>query len=319
MPETIDLRKFYNGRPKFSWASQMAEYEYIQPRYLIKPFIPAATWGILYGHPDVGKTQLALSMAIGILDGGYFLGRFKCRKGRVGLIEVDTESPIMTERLQFLKKKHTWDEEDFGIAHYDAPIDIIQMKKAKKKYPDIFDWLEPMVENQFDLIVVDSLNKVHNLDEDSNATPKMVYKAFREILGSGPTILFIHHSRKDSMNPAINHRKDEHDARGAGALKADSNFMVKIYRTKADPEIREITWVKAKGVADKLKVPMKIMLNPETLLFQPEDEAFARAFPLVEVGISKNEVVQMLVRENLAGKTKAYDIYDKCLEIVGEE
>ena len=318
MSDTIDLRSYYNGRPKFSWAEEMAEFEYVQPRYLIKPFIPSATWGILYGHPDVGKTQLALSMALGILNGGYFLGRFKCRKGRVGLIEVDTEGPIMTERLKFVRTRHDWDEGTFGIAHYDAPIDIVQMHKHSKNDPEVFDWLKPMLDHKFDFIIIDSLNKVHSLEEDSNATPKTVYRIFREIIGSGPTIMFIHHSRKDSQNPAINPEKDEHDARGSGALKGDSNFMAKIYRTRSDPEIRALSWIKAKGVADKLKKPMNITLNPDTLLFQPSDPAFARAFPLVELGVSKKEVVEILGKENLAQSTKAYKVYDECIEVMRE-
>ena len=315
MTEKIDLRKYYNGKPKFSWAEEMVEYEYVQPKHLIRPIIPPATWGVLYGHPEAGKTQLALSMAIAIASGDYFLGRFKCHRGKVGIIQIDTESPIMTERLQAIQKKYDLGEQTIGIAHYDTPIDIFEMMKRWKTEPEIFDWLQPMIDNKFDFVIIDSFNKVHNEKEDNNLTPKKVYGAFRNLLGSGPTIMFIHHSRKDPNDSDYRHENDEHDARGSGALKADGNFMFKLTKKK-NSEIRTLHFLKAKGCPPQYKVPINITFDPETILFQPEDPAFSRAFPLVELGVDRSEVVKILVTEKICGKDKAYKTFKECEEVI---
>lgn len=313
----IDLRKYYNGRPKFSWAEDMVKYEYVQPHYLVKPIIPPATWGVLYGFPEAGKTQLALSLAINIIEGSYFLSRFKCQKGKVGLIEIDTENHLVTQRLQFIERLNSLGERAFGIAHYDTDIDIFEMMKQAKKDPDVFDWLTPMIENKFDLIIIDSLNKTHNLDEWSNTTPKRVYNAFRSLIGSGPTLLFIHHARKESANPTISHTDDIHDARGSSALKGDSNFMIKLWKRKKGEE-RVMKIIKAKGAPESVKAEMSLMFNPKTLLFQPSDPAFARAFALVDVGLEKSEVVKQLVAEDACSQSKAYDLFTKATEIIEE-
>jgi hypothetical protein len=316
MSEEIDLRKYYNGKPRFTWAEDLVTFTFKQPRYLIKPIIPSATWGILYGHPEAGKTQLALSMAMGIIEGGHFLSRFSCKAGRVGLVEIDTEINLMQERLEFIERMMSFGEKRFGIAHYNSAINILQMLKRSEKDPEVLNWLEPM--KNMDFVIVDSLNKVHDEDEWSNRTPMKVYNAFREILGSGPTIMFIHHARKDTANPTKPHAEDDHDARGSGALKGDSNFMIKLYK-RGKGEERTIRIIKAKGAPESVKVPYHITLNPKTLLFEPSDPAFARAFSLVDVGFSKQEVVQKLVEEDLCKETKAREMFLQATEILGEQ
>ena len=92
--------------------------------------------------------------------------------------------------------------------------------------------------NDIGLVMIDSLVRVHNLDENDNSQMRRLYDSFKKLLDVGITVLIAHHNRKGSTDGTVKHE----GMRGAAEIVAaadmaysvekQSNGLYRMYVTK---------------------------------------------------------------------------------------
>lgn len=271
---------------------------------LVKPFLPTGGTGILFGRGGTGKTQIALSLTKAILEGGFFLSRFRCRRGRVSYVQVDTPPQLFADRLHRLAAT-TEERAGFQPVIYDTSIDSIAAA-ASPKPPQ---WALDIRDHHPDLVIVDSLRKVNPLDENDNKTPSQILAAWRRLVGNRPAILFLHHANKQGWNEDV---PDEDLIRGASAWTDDMDLGM-FLREKAGKVT--LSWTKHRSCEEPKS--MYVEMNKETLLMQSGDRARVRALALLGVGVEKAEAAKLLVTESLCSdKVTAYKILDEAADLL---
>ena len=309
----MNVRKLFNGSPKFLKAQDFVEMDLKTPPFLIKPFFPTGGTGVLFGRGGSGKTQLALSMAASVMEGGFFLARYKARKGSVVLIEVDTPPLIMKGRLEQMARTRSLN--GLGLAMYDAGIDVVEEAKKARASGELPQWVKELRASKPDLVIVDSLRKTHTLDENDSRAPSLVINAWRYLLGSGPSILFIHHARKTPLEFSL--MEDEQGARGSGAWLDDVDVQMQLI-SKGENN-RLLRWTKVRTCEESDVPDMAVMIEPETLLVELQNKAMTRALELALVELEEGEIVKHLVAERLCGRTKAYETVEHVYSLLSHK
>ncbi len=315
MSEKVDVRKLFNGAPKPFTLEEFNEIEFQQPRMLVDPFLPTGGIGILYGRGGSGKTQVAMSMCVAVNTGTHFLSKFRCREGKVAFLQVDTP-PIEFQKRTRQMAKHS-DISDMLLLPYDTPVDLVALARKAMKEEELPDWCQRVRDFEPDLLVLDSLKKCHNLDENDNASPNKVYTAAKILFGPGVTLLFIHHSRK---NPQIDYKPldDDSTVRGAGAWTDDADVGIHLVKKKKEKYVT-ITWDKIRTCEEDAVKDLQLDFNKESLLLDQRDTAYVRAFQLANVGVEEDEIKKILVKENLCGDKRLNSILGRVKSVLGPD
>lgn len=169
------------ARTLISWAD-LQKKEFNEPEWLINPFIPRNGIVFLWGETSTGKSPLGWHMASAVGRGDNFFG-LPAFPGRVLYIEVDTPERLVHARL---KRMPPAPNVDFLFL---PPLSIPAVS------PEDQALLDRAARNGYDLVIVNTLRKVHNLDDKDSATPKVVYSYFQHLFPD-TALLFVHHTKK---------------------------------------------------------------------------------------------------------------------------
>ena len=176
--------------PKFapiSW-SDLEGMEFKEGEFLIDPYIPKESIVLLYGDTSIGKSPLTWQLVKSIGDGRGFFG-LPSTKGTVLYVETDTPEVVLLPRLK--KMSAAADVWWLFLPPLSAPTlsgdEMGALVAANHK-------LKP------DLVVLNTLRKVHDLDDKDSKTPRLVYGFFQKVFPKS-ALLFVHHTRKQSLNP----------------------------------------------------------------------------------------------------------------------
>lgn len=225
--------------------------------YLSEPCIPLGGDVLLHGKRGLGKTQLALTLAIAVMEGNKWLGHFPCLKGNVVYIQVD-----MPKKLQQDRRRTLFDvtKKDYGstLLHMvsDSKIDV--MREVKQNEP----WVTRLREHNPILVIVDTLRKTHEMDENSSDTPVNVYGGWRALCGPRPTIVYVHHDRKSTEFGDLNE-----SFRGSGAWLDECDTGIHVLGKKKMIDRLEFSKLRTMTYPE----PIKVGMNPQTLLIEVED------------------------------------------------
>jgi hypothetical protein len=184
-----------------------------EPSWLIEGILPANALGVLYGAPAVGKTFVALSIALSIAAGHLWCGK-PTKSGSVLYVAAEGVSG-MRFRVQAYQRKHgivadniRYLGDAFDLRGTTGVEELIATLRATNFCPD--------------LIILDTLARlIPGADENSS---KEMGEAIREIdrlrRAFGATILLIHHTGKNGELE-----------RGSGALRGAADVMIKCSMT----------------------------------------------------------------------------------------
>jgi RecA-family ATPase len=245
--------------PKVYLAGEFLETEFKDPPFLVKPLIPLGGLGLIHGKRGHGKSQLAFTMARDIINGSLFLDRHQTMFGRVTYLGLDMPLQQVQARIEDFSHQiqHL---ERLQIAITTDPINIPDMYVKGKSA----QWVDDICLFEPDLIIVDTLRKVHLLGDKDDRGAAFVYAGVRHLFGSHPTVMFLHHDRKTYMdNKGL---PEEEQAVGSGNWIDSADFGIHVKKrhstvTVSFPRFR---------FSDAIP-PITCEFDPETVLIRVKE------------------------------------------------
>lgn len=204
-----------------SWSAALAVTEPIRPRqWVLGTTALSGALSVLIGPGGVGKSALAIAMAISISVGRGICGDFVFRRRRALIISLEDDADELKRRIAAAMQRH-----DIARGEVDGWLDVATVgdgaviAKATPKGElvpgELFERLRAeIVEKQIGMVVIDPLIHAHELDE--NSSRDMGYLArllVRLAVETGAAILAVHHTRKGGAQGG-----DADSARGSSAL-----------------------------------------------------------------------------------------------------
>lgn len=182
-----------------------------ETKWLIEGLIPAVGISMLHGRFSLGKSPFSWRLAQSISEGMDFFGYETVEQGAVIWIEADEALRNAIQRAQRLepRPRHLYFYEP------NIPLDVVKPSdEARRELTELYNKVKPK------LVVINSLRKVHRMDDKDSRTPSIVYGA-TQTLFPDTAILFIHHDRKQPTDPLAAVPKEEAFS-GSQAWKNDA-------------------------------------------------------------------------------------------------
>lgn len=175
--------------------------------WLVSEIICSGDVTLLMGDPGLGKSWLSMALAVAIAGDGdnSWLSYPVLKRGRVMYVDEENPEDIIFHRF----KKLGLTSEQARNIHY-----LYRPGIWLNKDPDSL--LEEALEYQPELIVIDSLSRVHSEDENSAGAMANVFREGITPLArdTGAAVVVIHHSNKGDTNNSYQR------ARGSGDISA---------------------------------------------------------------------------------------------------
>ena len=183
-----------------------------QIEWLVDGLIPVRTRGLMIADPKVGKSPLALDLALALASGSSWLGHVVPQRRRVALIAREDSPEQVGRNLQLyregLEARRTYNQ---------GQVWVNTLAHSPMLHVDNLEQLDALIKElkmeQFDLAIFDVLNVLHSGDENDNTVMAGVLEALKRIqVEVRCGILLLHHLSKAQSTNVFR------DARGAGAI-----------------------------------------------------------------------------------------------------
>lgn len=160
--------------------------------FLLDPYIPKESITLLFGDTSIGKSPLTWEMARAIATGQSFFG-LPTQQARVWYLEVDTPEIVLAPRLQVSvdPPSNVW----FTIIPGGMSVPTIS-RELMEELSAFYQEIEPEV------VFINTLRKVHDLDDKDSKTPKIIYSWFQHLFPDA-ALVFVHHNRKAPVDPRL--------------------------------------------------------------------------------------------------------------------
>jgi len=190
-------------------ADELAHHRFVIP-FLVEPIIPRGGIVFFHGKRNIGKSQLALTLAACLAEGGALFGRYPTHlHGSVVYVQTDMTAPVEQLRVKQIHDLYPLDKVFFCFPNY---FDIAAMGDTDKVIQDIRA-LNPS------FIVWDTLRKIHRGDmSKDDSLPSLIYGRSKELF-PGATHLYVHHDKKTVIDQ--DQLDQEELFRGTGAWLDD--------------------------------------------------------------------------------------------------
>jgi putative DNA primase/helicase len=189
---------------------------------LLSPWITNQTLAMLYGQRGFGKTQVALTIALTIAEGGTMFGRWVAEKPRCVLyLDGEMAAVELQERLR------AFTAASGGIISHPENLIIITPDLQDGPMPDISSRHgQAMVEahlNGVDLLIIDNLSTLcQGGEENSSESWKTMDVWLRSLKSKGISVLIIHHAGKGGQQRGTSKKEDALNT--VVALKKPSDY-----------------------------------------------------------------------------------------------
>jgi len=181
--------------------------------WLVENIWPQGARGWIAGEAKIGKSWLALELAVAVASGLPFLDKYGvANKGRVWYLTEESTKRSIYNRVRMLL-----------LAKNQSPdilrnqLGFVVRERVKLTDPRWRARLLTTLERERPVIVfIDPLRRYHDGDENDSTELQPVLDAAAELQEHGPAIVIIHHSRKTSEANA--------DARAGQKLRGSSDL-----------------------------------------------------------------------------------------------
>lgn len=161
--------------------------EYPPQEWLIDKLIPIDGFVVMSAQPRHYKSWLMLAMAMAVASGEAFLNIFATEQTGVLIIDEESGERQLQERFRKL-----------GV---DQNLPIYYSSRTGREMSD--KYVENIVEEcrkkNIGIVMVDSLIRMHNKNENDSSEMSKVLNYFKKITDYGIACLILHHHRKNSF------------------------------------------------------------------------------------------------------------------------
>lgn len=163
----------------------------------VLPSLVSGTVGAIVSPGGTGKSMLALQLAVKIAGGADLLNLGEFPLGKVSYLPAEDPPLTIHHRLHAIGK-HLLTEQKHKVAGN------LLIKSLLGLNPNIAvnEWFEKINELAHGrrLLIIDTLRRFHNEDENSSGPMSMVIGKFEKIAADkGCSIVFLHHTNKSSF------------------------------------------------------------------------------------------------------------------------
>lgn len=227
----------FNGLPlPFVTVGQLMAEDLIV-EWTVDKIIPARTGGALVGPSGVGKTWVLLDLALAMTTGGKWLGRFPVKQGTVAIIDEENARPMIQQRIRKLARCRGLD----ARALADLPLHLLIGKevdftprtvKGQLEFTqDHYKLVESLKTIGADLVIMDSLTRIHRVDENSATEMSNVFASLKNIMKEALCgIMFTHHYNKGEGRSTMNR------IRGSSDIRAWCDWTLAIEKSDECPD-----------------------------------------------------------------------------------
>lgn len=203
------------------------------PLDFVIPGLLTGTVGALFSPGGTGKSFLLLEVAMGIacgVAGGDLLNLRPVQNGRVVYVAAEDPIPVLTRRIHAMGKRMSHQARQTIADALDLicvvgeRLDIMSDKQL--------DWLVQQG-NGARLIVIDTLSRVHRLDENSSCDMSRLLGALEYIsTRTGAALIFAHHVSKGAARDGQGDQ--QHAARGSSVLIDNARWGAALTKMTTD-------------------------------------------------------------------------------------
>lgn len=251
--------------------------------------IPSAGLVYITAPPAFGKTWVVLELMRACLTGTPWLGRYPVEKTPVMYLDEEMGVARVLPRIQKIGIPRNSDllyTNREGVK-LDNKSHREQICDTVKKYG-------------IKIIVVDSLTRVHGLDEGSNKEMARLYGFMREIMDAGATLVICHHDRKGGQgDSSVGHDR----SRGAGEIMAAADM---VYSVEKREGIHKIVCTKSRLVSEEDAVSCEFLIEDS----EDRTRVFVKAVSQTEISNRRLDNCEQAVVDFLRyrGLAKTSDI-----------
>ena len=180
--------------------------------WLVDGLIPVRTRGLMIADPKVGKSPLALDLALALASGSSWLGHIVPQRRRVAVMSREDSPAETARRLKLFaegseaRKAYNWGQIWVNTMDHSPTLQVDNQEQMDAL-------IKELRMEQFDLAIFDVLNVLHSNDENDNTAMSAVLEALKRIqVEANCGVLVLHHISKAQSTNIFR------DARGAGAI-----------------------------------------------------------------------------------------------------
>ena len=164
---------------------EILKHDFGEEEWIVESLISKQGITALSGNPGDFKTWLTTHIALCVSRQSDVFGRFPTSQGGVLIIDEEDHIRLLKKRLELLGAKDTDD------IHYLSQCGIkVDIEAVRDMIVDI------VKEKNIKLVILDSLVRVHQQEENDAGGMAKVFSGLQKILVAGASILFTHHHRK---------------------------------------------------------------------------------------------------------------------------
>lgn len=198
----------------WDWTRMETEEEKLGKQSWLIPNI-LSTGGLHYisSPPGSGKTWVMCDLIRACCFGGKWLNEFEIPQTKVLYLDEEMGVQKVLERLRKLGMRSA---EGLGYLNrvgirFDQPLDVERIVKHCQS-------------QGIGLVLIDSLVRIHGMDENDNSQMRKLYDAFKKLLDVGITVLIAHHNRKGGTDSTVKHE----GMRGAAEIVAAADMAYSV-------------------------------------------------------------------------------------------
>ncbi|MGD8305925.1 MAG: AAA family ATPase [Ignavibacteria bacterium] len=242
--KSIQAQRILKSKLKLITAREIQKLKVPEMHWVVKDLLPEGL-GVLAGAPKIGKSWMALGIALSIAEGNKALGYFETNKSSVVYIALEDNLRRIKDRMHNI----------LGIEpNYEAPENLIYLEESHN-FPKLnengIDELQNLIDDNPDikLVIIDTLGRAK---ADKKRMDNNIYQADYELgsklqeftMKNRICVLVIHHTKKGSEENVFDEISGTTGLTGAMdsmmVLKKKNNEC-KLYITGRDVEESEYT------------------------------------------------------------------------------
>jgi RecA-family ATPase len=205
--------------------------------WVVPGIIPEGGCGLLVSAPKVGKTRIAIEMALGLASGRKPLGIQLSKPQPVGFFSLEDGEYLFSMRLNGSlnsdhgRYKYHWDghitpdlqwhePEPMALVTNFAQVDLSEARDQQRLY-------ETILKYELKLVIIDTLSMAIGKSDVSNSKEMYsILKVIKDIAkATGCAVMFIHHTRKRVFEKG---ESIQEMVLGSTALHAWSDFIMNL-------------------------------------------------------------------------------------------